>query len=132
MPWTDPNFFDNTHPRSNEFNEAHDRLVPIYGNAPTAAGEVLRCVARITHEAFNNGGCNARSSSRRFYLNMIRVIEHFTNLDECELDCARDLLAQAKRHNGPDAKTIEAWNAVTCEALDWARLAEKAAKGCVA
>lgn len=41
-----------------QFNELWSRLVPPYGRAQTAQGELIRIAGRVRHEFLDNGGIN--------------------------------------------------------------------------
>jgi hypothetical protein len=54
-----PNFWDKTHPLSQQSEELFQELVPISGNCQTLQGELLRAASKIGYDWYNNGwGCN--------------------------------------------------------------------------
>lgn len=48
-------FWNHDHPRYAEAAAAQEQLVPSSGPAGTVEGELLRAVAQITHDFYNNG-----------------------------------------------------------------------------
>jgi hypothetical protein len=48
-------FWGGTHPLTEAFETLNEELVPAQGNAPTQHGELLRCMARLYHDVYNNG-----------------------------------------------------------------------------
>jgi hypothetical protein len=51
-----------------------DELVPPSGQAPTVQGELVRCVGKLTDEAYRNGNINwAPGSGHELMLNFIEV-----------------------------------------------------------
>jgi len=85
-----------------ELQEIHDALydalVPENGSAPTAHGDALRWINRIYHEAYNNGGWNARDRHSHdgvlsdWYAKGIGIIEDFADLTPKECTTLRSVL----------------------------------------
>jgi len=85
-----------------ELQEIHDALydalVPENGSAPTAHGDALRWIDRIYHEAYNNGGWNARDRYSHdgvlsdWYAEGIDIISKFADLDATECKTLRSAL----------------------------------------
>lgn len=54
-----PNFWDQTHPLSQQAEQLFEQLVPDVGNCDSLQGELLRASSKISYDWYNNGwGCN--------------------------------------------------------------------------
>jgi hypothetical protein len=74
-----PTLWDGNHPRQAEWDALWDKLVPDSGEADTPYGEAIRSLARLEHDYYNNGFCNAidRGVITDFYLGFIDHLEEF-------------------------------------------------------
>lgn len=52
-------FWEENHPRYQEYSNLWDEHVPARGASKTVEGELVRAVGRLFHEYCNNGNCNA-------------------------------------------------------------------------
>lgn len=52
-------YWDESGAYQKEYEELHDKLVPLSGSSETLHGELIRGISRLFYEYCNNGNCNA-------------------------------------------------------------------------
>ena len=87
-----PNFWDKTHPLSQQSEELFEELVPTSGNCQTLQGELLRASSKIGYDWYNNGwGCNNWSGA------VIFLRDHIADLPVMHPDAKSDEFHNAMR-----------------------------------
>ena len=113
-----PTLWDGTHPRQAEWDALWDKLVPDSGEADTRYGEAIRSLARLEHDYYNNGFCNAIEDRRitDFYQDFI---DHLINFGAPMDGFERWMLTQEYGSCDFDSAAARRFNAIETFLLDY-------------
>ena len=104
-----------------EFQMLWEYLVPPYGKAQTAQGEIIRIVGRVQHEFLGNGCTNWDEDFRKMLDAFLRYLQLGNGFSRKDLEVA-EVLVQLLKENGDKGFIDDRLTAVLCScAMAWVR-----------
>lgn len=112
-------------PKENDEDKAFqilwDYLVPPYGQAPTAQGEIIRIAGRVRHEFLDNGCINWDEDSQEMLNAFLAYLQLGHSFDEEDVEIAQ-LLVQLLNENGAKGFVDDRLTATLCScAMTWVK-----------
>lgn len=98
-----------------QFNQLWKYLVPSYGRAKTAQGEIIRIAGRISHEIWDNGCINWDSDYRKMLHTFPKYLHLGNSFSEEDIKAAEMLVTLL--HDGKDIWNQKYGNGEFCAAL---------------
>lgn len=103
------------------FHTLWEYLVPPYGKAQTAQGEVIRIVGRVQHEFLDNGCINWDEDYHKMLDAFLKYLRLGNGFDEEDIKSA-EILVQLLKENGTKGFIDDRLTTVLCScAMAWVR-----------
>jgi len=104
-----------------QFNQLWNYLVPPYGRAQTAQGEIIRIAGRVQHEMLDNGGINWDDDFRKMLHSFPKYLRLGNAFDEDDIKLA-ELLTQFLITAGDEGRIDDCLCATLCScAVTWVK-----------
>ncbi len=103
------------------FQALWDYLIPSYGKAQTAQGEIIRIAGRVQHEFLDNGCINWDEDFQKMLDTFLKYLQLGNGFDDEDLKVA-EVLVQLLKENGDKGFIDDRLTAVLCScAMAWVK-----------